>query len=213
MVIRTTRRSCHFQGQGVDKANGKSTTFTKKTQSNLSVRTPLYYGLFPMSRHNSYKLSLKNYLYNTDFLNNNTDTKSRPQRLHSYRLNLSLLRTLRWSGESRIPIRLICMQKWESRLVDVLCKVISIAQSLCINRRFAKGVQRNIFIKLESTIDSIKIFSITCCTLVYIKCFLYLQNSERPGPIFTKRVALSYTLYWQIVPLSHTLQFTTLHPF
>ena len=62
------------------------------------------------------------------------------------------------------------MQRGESRLVDVLCKVISIAQSLCINRRFAKGVQRNIFIRLESTTDSIKIFSITFCTLVNVFC-------------------------------------------
>ena len=30
--------------------------------------------------------------------------------------------------------------------------------------------------------------------------------------VFTKKVPLSYTFYWQIVPLSHTL-FRTLHPF
>ena len=30
--------------------------------------------------------------------------------------------------------------------------------------------------------------------------------------VFTKKVPLSYTFYWQIVPLSHTL-FKTLHPF
>ena len=36
-----------------------------------------------------------------------TDTKSRPQRVNSYNLT-PLLRTLRWSGESRIQISWIC---------------------------------------------------------------------------------------------------------
>ena len=31
-------------------------------------------------------------------------------------------------------------------------------------------------------------------------------------PFFTKKALLSYTFYWQMVPLSHTL-FKTLHPF
>ena len=136
-----------------------------------------------MSRHNSYKLSLKNYLYNTDFLNNKTDTKSRPQWLHSYRLNLSLLRTLRWSGESRIPITLIGMQK--GGIPSCWCAML--------------GVQRNIFIRLESTADSIKIFSITFCTLVNVFCTCKIAKDQ--VQFCTKRVALSYTLYWQMVAL------------
>ena len=60
----------------------------------------------------------------------------------------------------------------ESRLADELCKVISKAQSLYIKQRFAKGVQRNItdFFKAWITTDSIKIFSITFCTLVTVYC-------------------------------------------
>ena len=55
----------------------------------------------------------------------------------------SLLRTLRLSGESRIPISE--STQGESRLADELCKVIlKKAQLLYIKQRFAKGVQRNI---------------------------------------------------------------------
>ena len=62
----------------------------------------------------------------------------------------------------------------ESRLADELCKVISKAQSLYIKQRFSKGVQRNItdLFKGWITTDSIKIFSVTFCTLVtvYYSC-------------------------------------------
>ena len=46
------------------------------------------------------------------------------------------------------------------------------AQSLYTKQRFAKGVQRNItdFLKASITTDSIKIFSITFCTLVTVYC-------------------------------------------
>ena len=60
----------------------------------------------------------------------------------------------------------------ESRLADELCKVTSKAQSLYIKQRSAKGVQRNVtdFFKASITTDSIKIFSITFCTLVTVYC-------------------------------------------
>ena len=46
------------------------------------------------------------------------------------------------------------------------------AQSLYTKQRFAKGVQGNIneFLKVSITTDSIKIFSITFCTLVTVYC-------------------------------------------
>ena len=40
--------------------------FRKPVQSNLSLRTPLYYGQFPMSRQNSHIFSFKKNLSNTD---------------------------------------------------------------------------------------------------------------------------------------------------
>ena len=60
----------------------------------------------------------------------------------------------------------------ESCLAGELCKVILKAQSLYIKQRFAKGVQRNItdFFKDLITTDSIKIFSITFCSLVTVYC-------------------------------------------
>ena len=107
----------------------------------------------------------KKTLYDTDSLKRTTDTKSRPQGVHSS------LRKLRWSGaESRIPIRWFA--QGESRLADELCKVISKAQSLYIKQRFAKGVQRNItgFFKAWMTTDSIENFSVTLCTLETVYC-------------------------------------------
>ena len=113
----------------------------------------------------------------SDFLSKNlyglslirtTDTKSRPQRVNSYKLIItSLLHTLRWSGESRIPIRWICTG-W----IQYGCKVISKAQSLHIKQEFAKGVFRNIteFFKAWITTDSIKIFSMAFCALVTVYC-------------------------------------------
>ena len=46
------------------------------------------------------------------------------------------------------------------------------AQSLYTKQRFAKGAQRNItdFLKASIATDSIKIFSITFCTLVTVYC-------------------------------------------
>ena len=98
-----------------------------------------------------------------------TDTKSRPQRVNSYKLNLFITDTavIRWTG---LPIRWICTGWipsgwWAS-------EVISKAQSLYIKQRFSKGVQRNItdFFKAWITTDSIKIFSVTFCTLVAVYC-------------------------------------------
>ena len=53
----------------------------------------------------------------------------------------------------------------ESHLADELCKVISKAQLLYSKQLLAKGVQRG-----KKTTDSIKIFSITFCTLVTVYC-------------------------------------------
>ena len=85
----------------------------------------------------------------------------------------SLLRTLRCSGESRISIR--WSAQGECRLGWLMiCAWWYEAQSLYTKQLFAKGVQRNItdFLKASITTDSIKIFSITVCTLftVYITC-------------------------------------------
>ena len=38
------------------------------------------------------------------------------------------------------------------------------------------------------------------------------RSNPLPLPFFTKKVLISYSFYWQMVPLSHTL-FRTLHPF
>ena len=53
----------------------------------------------------------------------------------------------------------------ESHLADELCKVISKAQLLYSKQLLAEGVQRE-----KKTADSIKIFSITFCTLVTVYC-------------------------------------------
>ena len=92
----------------------------------------------------------------------------------------SLLRTLRLSGESRIPISE--STQGESRLADELYKVILKAQSLYIKQQFAKGVQRNItdFFKASITTDSIKIVSTTFCTLVTAYCTCKI-NCRRVG--------------------------------
>ena len=138
-----------------------------------------------------------------------TDTKSRPQRVNSYRLSLFLTNTAlircrpesqprpqgafpwlwRWGapppkqGKSALETRLPESRSGETaqgefRLADELCKVTSRAQSLCIKQRLAKGVQRNItnFFKAWITTDSIKIFSITFCTLVTVYCTYKIVN-------------------------------------
>ena len=89
----------------------------------------------------------------TNSITRTTDTKSRPQIVNSYRHNLFITDT---------------------------AVIISKAQSLYIEQRFAKGVQRNIndFFKALITTDSIKIFSITFCTLPSY-CLLHLQNGKR----------------------------------
>ena len=53
-------------------------------KSNMSVRTPLYYGQFAMSRQTSHSFSLKK----KNSIIRTMDTKSRPQRVNSYKLNL-----------------------------------------------------------------------------------------------------------------------------
>ena len=77
-----------------------------------------------------------------DSLIRTTDTKSRPQRVNSYKLKLFITDTalIRCRPESRSGES----AQGEFRLADELCKVISKAQSLYIKQRFAKGVQRNI---------------------------------------------------------------------
>ena len=98
-----------------------------------------------------------------------TDTKSRPQIVNSYKLNLFItdgcygdqVNPESLSGESA---------EGESRLADGLYarSVTSKAQSLYIKQRFGKGVHGNItdFFKARITTDSIKIFFITFCTLL-----------------------------------------------
>ena len=62
-------------------------------QSNLSVRTPLYYGQFSMSRQISHIFSFKKTLKYGLSLIRTTDTKSRPQRVNSNKLNLFITDT------------------------------------------------------------------------------------------------------------------------
>ena len=82
-----------------------------------------------------------------------TDTESRPQLNPKSRSGESA------QGESRL-VWLVSYARWYK------------AQSLYTKQRFAKGVQRNItdFLKASITTDSIKIFSITFCTLVTVYC-------------------------------------------
>ena len=85
------------------------------------------------------------------------DTKSRPQGANSYKRNLFITDT---GGDQVNPeSRSGESTQGESRLVWLM-------------RRFAKGVQRKItdFLKASLTTDSIKIFSITLCTLVTVYC-------------------------------------------
>ena len=65
------------------------------------IRTPLYYGQFPMSQQNSHIFSF----HNTDSLTQTTDTKSRPQRVNSYKLNFFITDTavIRWICTGWIP--------------------------------------------------------------------------------------------------------------
>ena len=159
-----------------------------------------------MSRQNSHIF----YLKKTSIIRT-THTKSRPRRVNSYKLNL-FIGTLRWSSESRIPIRSESAQ-CESRLVWLMSYARWYrsykAQSLYTKQRFAKGVQGNIneFLKVSITTDSIKIFSITFCTLVTV--YSRLENSERR---FQNCALCDTTFYMQhcAVPgRSSSFRFTT----
>ena len=117
----------------------------------------------------------------------------------------------------------------EPRLADELCKVISKAQSLYIKQRFGKkGVQKNItgFFKAWITTDSIKIFSITFCTLVTVyrtckittdafRIVLYVTNYSvwrcrsfvlklwyLTTTLLTLKLRCNVVCYWEIVSLS-----------
>ena len=124
-------------------------------QSNLSVRTPLYYGQCPMFRRNSHIFSLKK--------NSTIRTLSNIQLLYHGHSgdqgNPESRSGVSAQGESRL-VWLMSYARWYK------------AQSLYTKQRFAKGVQRNItdFLKASITTDSIKIFSITFCTLVTVYC-------------------------------------------
>ena len=115
-----------------------------------------------MSRQNSHIFSLKK----PQSIIRTTDNKYRPQGVNSYKLNLFIKDTavIRWS---RFPIRWICIG-WMLVSYARWYK----AQSLYTKQRFAKGAQRNItdFLKVSITTDSIKIFSITFCTLGTVYC-------------------------------------------
>ena len=58
----------------------------------------------------------------------------------------------------------------ESRLADELCKVWFQKFSSCISKDDLQKVHRGTFFKAWITTDSIKIFSITFCTLVTVYC-------------------------------------------
>ena len=62
-------------------------------QSNLSIQTPLYYGQFSMSQQNSHTFSLKKPLWYGLSLIRTTNTKSRPQWVNLYKLNLFITHT------------------------------------------------------------------------------------------------------------------------
>ena len=76
---------------------------------------------------------------------------------------MSTITSYRYGDQVKPESRSGASAQGDSRLADVLFKVISKAKSLYIQQRFAKGVQRNItdFFKAWITTDSIKIFSIT----------------------------------------------------
>ena len=101
-----------------------------------------------------------------------TDTKSRPQRVNSYKLNLFIAdaAVFRWfPNPDQVNLHRVNPVFWLMSYARWYK-----AQSLYTKQRFAKGVQRNItdFLKASITTDSIKIFSITFCTLVtvYFTC-------------------------------------------
>ena len=80
------------------------------------IRTPLYYRQFAMSRQNSHIFSVKKKLYYRFSLIWTMHTKSRPQRVNSYKLNLSIKDTalIRWIYTvwilSSLADELHCMQ-------------------------------------------------------------------------------------------------------
>ena len=79
----------------------------------------------------------------------------------------SLLWTVRWSGESRIPIRwiwLMCYARWFQK------------PSRCISNNDLRKVYITDFFKAQITTDSIKIFSITFFTLVTVYCTCKIAN-------------------------------------
>ena len=122
-----------------------------------------------MSRQNSHKF----YLKKTSIIRT-TDTKSRPRRVNSYKLKTSLLG--HWGDQVNPESRSGESAQCESRLVWLMSYASWYrsykAQSLYTKQRFAKGVRGNIneFLKVSITTDSIKIFSITFCTLVTVYC-------------------------------------------
>ena len=84
----------------------------------------------------------------------------------------SLLLTLRWSGASRIPTRWICTGWIPSSLDDELCKVIkslvAVYQTAICER--CTEEHNRLFEGFNNYRYSIKIFSITFCTLVTVYC-------------------------------------------
>ena len=153
-----------------------------------------------MSRQNSHIFSSKNPLQYRLSLIWTTDTKSWPQRVNLYQLNLfyyghcvNQVNPESQSGESA---------QGESHLVWLMsyakwCK----AQLLYMKQRFAKGVQRNTtdFLKASITTDSITIFS-TTVILHSSYCLLHWQNSKRHFQncvlqLFTCSIALCFVSF------------------
>ena len=87
----TGKNGIKFKRGCFDKIDRNTWTPDWGVQSNLSVRTPLYYGQFPVSRQNSHIFSLQNPLLYGLSLIRTTDTKSRPQRVNIHTNLTSLL--------------------------------------------------------------------------------------------------------------------------
>ena len=140
--------------------NNPNTVEPRGTETSL-IRTPLYYGQFSMSRQNSHIFSF----HNTDSLLYGQGTLNLGPR-EQIHINLtSLLRTLLWSGESQIPIWWICTgwipSGWWAMQGDFKSSVAVYQITRC--ERCTE--EHNRLLKAWITTDSIKIFSITFCTL------------------------------------------------
>ena len=93
----------------------------------------------------------------------------------------ALLRTLRWSGEFLIPIRWICTRWISSGWWAVQCHFKSpvTEYQITICERCTEEHIR--LFQAWITTDSIKIFSITCYTLVTVYCIFICEGERTIG--------------------------------